>query len=125
MDENVEYEEREDEFDIVSEPPPPLTHTCFLFNILPQEDEAELAQRKMKAEEEEVDITNIAGEEPHDQMHPQAVTTAATATATATAGSASELDEDLLWADEEPDDDYTREFHLKVVLSATDQDDVA
>ncbi|KAI0922003.1 hypothetical protein AcV5_000551 [Taiwanofungus camphoratus] len=39
VDENVEYEEREDEFDI--------------------EDESELALRKMKAEEEEVDIDGL------------------------------------------------------------------
>ena len=94
---------------------PPTTYFLFTHPTPPQEDEAELAQRKMKAEEEEVDITDIAGEPHDDQMHPQAA---------AAPGSASELDEDLLWADEEPDDD-TREFHLKVVLSATDQDDVA
>ncbi|KAI0346972.1 WD40 repeat-like protein [Trametopsis cervina] len=68
VDENVEYEEREDEFDI--------------------EDENELAMRKEKAEEEEVDVLGIEEEKVGDYWKWNA-----------------EDDEDIAWADDEPDDD--------------------
>jgi len=51
--------------------------------------------------------------DPHDQRHGQAA-----------AGAPSELDEDLLWADEDPDDDVS-DFHLEIVMTAEDQDDIA
>jgi hypothetical protein len=65
----------------------------------------------MKAEEEEVDIVGVA-RDPHDQRHAQAA-----------AGSPREFDEDLLWADEEPDDDVS-DFHLEIVMTADDQGDI-
>ncbi|KAJ7067830.1 WD40-repeat-containing domain protein [Mycena amicta] len=50
LDENVEYEEREDEFDI--------------------EDEADIIRRKMKEEEEEVDVDTVPVTKPRDaQLH--------------------------------------------------------
>ncbi|CAK5275830.1 unnamed protein product [Mycena citricolor] len=66
LDENVEYEEREDEFDI--------------------EDEAEIIKRKMKAEEEEVDIDGLPDKPQEVQL--QGVIPD---------------DEDIAWAVEEPD----------------------
>ncbi|KAJ6627441.1 WD40-repeat-containing domain protein [Mycena sp. CBHHK59/15] len=70
LDENVEYEEREDEFDI--------------------EDETAMIARKMKEEEEEVDIDTVPeAAKPRDvQLH-----------------GVLPGDEDVAWADEEPDDD--------------------
>ncbi|KAI0775475.1 WD40 repeat-like protein [Irpex lacteus] len=68
VDENVEYEEREDEFDI--------------------EDESELARRKQKAEEEEIDIASVEEEKQDDYWKWNA-----------------EGDEDIAWAEDEPDDD--------------------
>lgn len=53
-----------------------------------QEDESELAQRKQIAEEEEVDITGIEQEKKGDYWKWNA-----------------DDDEDIAWADEEPDDD--------------------
>ncbi|KAK7060109.1 chromatin binding protein [Paramarasmius palmivorus] len=71
VDENVEYEEKEDEFDI--------------------EDEEITFKRKMKAEEDEVDIDTI--EEVNSQIQPQPLSLAD--------------DEDAIWAETEPDDDCT------------------
>ncbi|CCM03988.1 uncharacterized protein FIBRA_06144 [Fibroporia radiculosa] len=81
VDENVEYEEREDEFDI--------------------EDESELALRKQKAEEEEVDIEGMTGNDVvNDAEHAQRVP---------------EEDEDIVWALEEPDDDL-RGWKMKIMM---------
>ncbi|KAF7301216.1 WD-REPEATS-REGION domain-containing protein [Mycena indigotica] len=69
LDENVEYQEREDEFDI--------------------EDEADMIRRKMKEEEQEVDVDTVVVTKPrHGQLH----------------GVVTE-DEDLVWAEEDPDED--------------------
>ncbi|KAJ2927391.1 hypothetical protein H1R20_g9706, partial [Candolleomyces eurysporus] len=68
VDENVEYEERESEFDIVSTCPISLLPSLFLENeritqlvaeTRIQEDEAVILERKMKAEEEDVDIDSF------------------------------------------------------------------
>nr|GAT47739.1 predicted protein [Mycena chlorophos] len=81
LDENVEYEEREDEFDI--------------------EDEADMIRRKMKEEEEEVDVDTVPAplaKARDAQIHGVVVD-----------------DEDLQWADEEPDDDQ-EEWTLQPVM---------
>ncbi|TFK74390.1 COMPASS complex protein [Pluteus cervinus] len=80
VDENVEYEEREDEFDI--------------------EDAATTAQRKMKAEEREVDVETVEAEVP-----PQRIIQNHNGIE----------DEDLAWAEEEPDDD-TAGWKMKLVM---------
>ena len=59
MDENVEYEEREDEFDIVSGTLSGLRVSLLTTWCVLQEDEAEIARRKMLEEEEDVDIEAI------------------------------------------------------------------
>ncbi|KAJ7367904.1 WD40-repeat-containing domain protein [Mycena albidolilacea] len=80
LDENVEYEEREDEFDI--------------------EDEADMIRRKMKAEEEEVDIDTMpeAAKPREVQLH-----------------GVQPGDEDVTWADEEPDDDQ-QDWKMGVIM---------
>ncbi|OSX60574.1 hypothetical protein POSPLADRAFT_1047985 [Postia placenta MAD-698-R-SB12] len=82
VDENVEYEEREDEFDIS------------------QEDESELALRKMKAEEEEVDILGLAEDPVLPAEALQRI---------------NEDDPDIAWALEEPDDDLSG-WRFKVMI---------
>lgn len=54
-----------------------------------QEDESELAQRKQKAEEEEIDITGIEEEEKRGDYWKWNA----------------DDDDDIAWADDEPDDD--------------------
>jgi COMPASS component SWD1 len=66
-----------------------------------QEDEAEIARRKMKEEEEEVDVITIT--ENVSERQPQA------------GGWNGDHDEDILWADEEPDDDV-QEWSMKTVM---------
>lgn len=105
MDENVEYEEREDEFDIVRGTfvlrwrISVLTTRCAM-----QEDEAEIARRKMLEEEEDVDIEGGVEEvvSPADKLRQNG-----------------ENDEDALWAMEEPDDD-TKTWKMKVLTEDED-----
>ncbi|KAL5488231.1 SWD1 [Sanghuangporus weigelae] len=82
-DENVEYEEREDEFDI--------------------EDEDEMAQRKMREEDADVDINGV--DEVLD--------------ATEIELRREVKDEDILWAEDEPDDD-TKTWKMKLILNPED-----
>ncbi|KAF7331669.1 WD-REPEATS-REGION domain-containing protein [Mycena kentingensis (nom. inval.)] len=71
LDENMEYEEREDEFDIE------------------REDEADMIRRKMREEDEVVDVDTVPVTKPREvQMHGVGLN-----------------DEDLAWADEDPDED--------------------
>ncbi|OCH95883.1 WD40 repeat-like protein [Obba rivulosa] len=81
VDENVEYEEREDEFDI--------------------EDEDVLVQRKMKEEEEEVNIEGIDGTAQATVEHARA--------------QSGDYDDDAAWALEEPDDD-SRDWRMRIVI---------
>lgn len=69
VDENFEYEEKEDEFDI--------------------EDEEEIFKRKMKEEDEEVDINTIAEDSKHHNTQPDRMEIE---------------DEDFAWADHDADD---------------------
>ena len=71
--------------------------TCFCL----QEDEVETARRKMKQEEEEVDVEGIF--EVANEQNPQVV------------GLSREDDEDILWADKEPDDDV-RNWNMKIII---------
>ncbi|KAJ3817601.1 WD40 repeat-like protein [Lentinula raphanica] len=86
VDENVEYEEREDEFDI--------------------EDEAEILRRKKEAEQDDVDIDTIDGETVNPRLH-----SAINGVNGVNGGSdnggvgGGALDEDMKWADEDADDD--------------------
>ncbi|VDC02495.1 unnamed protein product [Peniophora sp. CBMAI 1063] len=84
VDENVEYEEREDEFDI--------------------EDENEISKRKMREEEEDVDIEtgvelNMESPRVNGDLH----------------------DEDLLWAEDEPDEDKPG-WKLRLIMVEDDDD---
>ncbi|EMD40979.1 hypothetical protein CERSUDRAFT_121584 [Gelatoporia subvermispora B] len=81
VDENVEYEEREDEFDI--------------------EDGDVLVQRKMKEEEEEIDIEGLDGNAQAAPDHARVQT--------------GDDDEDVAWALEEPDED-NREWRMRIVI---------
>ncbi|KZP21728.1 WD40 repeat-like protein [Athelia psychrophila] len=90
VDENVEYEEREDEFDI--------------------EDESEIMRRKMKQEEEAVETDEIEDAQPkHVEIngHGHGM------------NGVSETDEEAQWADEDPDDDV-QDWKLKIVVGLED-----
>ncbi|TDL29608.1 WD40 repeat-like protein [Rickenella mellea] len=76
VDENVEYEEREDEFDI--------------------EDEEELAERKKKEEDVEVDVADFGDQNAEEVIR-------------------NGKDEDLLWAEEDPDDDAVG-WKMKLIM---------
>jgi COMPASS component SWD1 len=65
-----------------------------------QEDEAEIAKRKMKQEEDEVDIDSVIEDAPERNAQP--------------VGLQGE-DEDLAWADEDPDDDEG-EWKMKIIM---------
>lgn len=107
VDENVEYDEREDEFDI--------------------EDEEILFERKMKAEEEEVDIDTLAtSSDPNastavnggnivDGTGGSSNGTPASSTI-AVVGILGDKDPDILWADEEPDGDDPGEWRMRIVM---------
>ena len=93
MDENIVYEERENEFDIVSIP----YMACLQFSHTSnQEDEEVIAARKRKEEEEPVDIDGSDGTTNSSDQN-------------------GIIDEDLTWADEEPDEDRN-DFKLKTVV---------
>lgn len=99
MDENVEYEEKEDEFDIASRSMCKPTSQSKAQNTL-QEDEEEILKRKMKEEEEEVDVDTITGDTTHQIMQPD--------------GTQFD-DEDIAWAEEDADGDV-EEFKMKILM---------
>ena len=66
-----------------------------------QEDESEIARRKMKGEEEDVDISGSPEAETNGVPEPSRWV--------------SEDDEDVVWANEEPDDDV-RGWKLKILI---------
>ncbi|KAF6762420.1 COMPASS complex protein [Ephemerocybe angulata] len=143
VDENVEYEEKENEFDI--------------------EDEAVLLERKMKAEEEDVDIDTItvATSPPSNQsilagagaFNPAAARSGSISAAFSKAGTPApstlangaatpgvkrdsspngtdamqvdtmNLDPDALWAEEDPDDDVPGTWKMKVLMEDGDDDE--
>ncbi|EGO01504.1 hypothetical protein SERLA73DRAFT_70684 [Serpula lacrymans var. lacrymans S7.3] len=90
VDENVVYEEKEDEFDIVSGLTPFVSWVFALECVggTGEEDESELAMRKKKQEDEEVDVMGGVMEEEDANVISMDVD-----------------DEDVEWADDEPDDD--------------------
>ncbi|CAA7270747.1 unnamed protein product [Cyclocybe aegerita] len=119
VDENVEYEEREDEFDI--------------------EDEAVLFERKMKAEEEEVDIDTVVSGSQTSALFGGSGPTPTSAPETHSAGEAGTpvhvaslgmengnsaadvgdlagIDVDAAWAEEDPDCDVLSQWKVKVVM---------
>jgi COMPASS component SWD1 len=65
-----------------------------------QEDEEETAKRKMKAEEEEVEIDFIVGDAAHCNVRPDRSQTE---------------DEDIAWADLEADKDLGN-FKMKIIM---------
>ena len=71
--------------------------------VLPQEDEAEIARRKMLEEEEDVDIESGVEEVNNTTEHVR---------------QNGENDEDTLWALEEPDDD--KKWEMKVIMDEED-----
>lgn len=100
VDENVEYEEREDEFDIVR-PPRSLFRYRSTDHLESQEDEADIARRKMLEEEEDVDIDGgIVDPTENTADHLRQPT---------------ENDDDYLWATDEPDDDM-KGWKMKVLV---------
>lgn len=99
MDENIVYEEREDEFDIVrriSLLRPSFDHIC---SLVVQEDEAEITKRKQKEEDEYVDVMGNLEVQPEEMLARQEV-----------------KDEDILWAESEPDQD-DKKWTMKVLLA--------
>ncbi|KAJ3477680.1 hypothetical protein NLI96_g10297 [Meripilus lineatus] len=99
VDENVEYEEREDEFDI--------------------EDEDELVRRKQAQEEQPVDVLTIPDSPPlsvsrsHFRPYPFPQSRIQTTTSNGTV--VVDVDEDYAWADDDPDEDLAA-WNLKVLL---------
>uniref|UniRef100_A0A8H7XZC7 WD40 repeat-like protein n=1 Tax=Psilocybe cubensis TaxID=181762 RepID=A0A8H7XZC7_PSICU len=114
VDENVEYEEREDEFDI--------------------EDEAVQFERKMKAEEEEVDIdTVVTGTQAavvSKGTHSGNMGGAATPIGTGNghtmdldklgSGMDEIIDIETSWAEEEPDLDIPGGWKMKVIMESSE-----
>lgn len=98
VDENVEYEEREDEFDIVS-PRSRRWRGAFLMRCMVQEDEEEILRRKTKAEDEDVDV---------DAIEDGAVVVDH-------APLMGEDDDDAVWADGDPDEDV-KGWKMKIVM---------
>ena len=110
VDENVEYAEREDEFDI--------------------EDEAVLFARKMRAEEEAVDIdTIVAGALAPESGGARSGNRGGAATPVGDGsvppidldskfGAAGEetIDLETVWAEEEPDDDVRGGWRMKIIM---------
>ena len=72
-------------------------------DVLPKEDEAEIARRKMLEEEEDVDIESGVEEVNNTTEHVR---------------QNGENDEDTLWALEEPDDD--KKWEMKVIMDEED-----
>jgi COMPASS component SWD1 len=138
VDENVKYEEREDEFDIVR-------LSLHLYSFHPstclgglivdrwlQEDESEIAQRKTKEEEQFIDIGGD-GDEGREQAAPvplssarQSISRSQSQRATpapgtpvpvpgSVTGNGEAAGEDLTWAEDDPDDDLSG-WKLKIVL---------
>lgn len=96
----MEYEEREDEFDIVSAFLSVLVAPHGSLELHPQEDEAEQLKRKRAAEEQDVDVT-LDTTEPADEARYSV--------------NYGMDDEDVAWADDEPDDDLPG-WRLKVIM---------
>jgi COMPASS component SWD1 len=96
VDENVEYEEKEDEFDI--------------------EDESEIARRKMKQEEEAVEIDGVEDLlELHRKKNAHIQHMGLNGNP--------EVDEDALWADEEVDEDVLG-WKMKIIVSPDEDDNI-
>ncbi|KAF8075966.1 WD40 repeat-like protein [Lyophyllum atratum] len=85
VDENVEYEEKEDEFDI--------------------EDEEDILKRKMKEEDEEVDIDTIVEDSKRLNTQPDRIETE---------------DEDFAWADHDAEDKSA--FRMEITMQDDDSD---
>jgi COMPASS component SWD1 len=96
----VEYEEKEDEFDIVSICVPfAAIHSDFTM----QEDESEISKRKMKAEEEEVDVEGVD------------LATLPLPQRGLAHDSNGVHDDDIAWADEEADGDVVG-WKMKLIM---------
>ena len=65
-----------------------------------QEDEEEIAKRKMKAEEEEVEIDFVAGDATHRDVR---------------LDNSQTEDEDIAWADQEADKDLGK-FKMNIII---------
>lgn len=81
-----------------------------------QEDESEILARKMKQEEEAVDICTMDDPLSISALEPNANQAAEHVGLN---GVSTELDEDALWADEEPDEDV-RGWKLKIIVGPED-----
>jgi COMPASS component SWD1 len=90
-----------------------------------QEDEEILFERKMKAEEEEVDIDTLAASsDPNASALVNGnvmdviggSTNGTPASTVAVVGIMGDKDPDILWADEEPDGDDPGEWRMRIVM---------
>lgn len=87
-----------------------------------QEDEEILFERKMKAEEEEVDIDTLAASSDPNAANGNIIEgTGGSANGTpastiAVVGILGDKDPDILWADEEPDGDDPGEWRMRIVM---------
>jgi len=99
VDENIDYEEKEDEFDLVS------WYSAFLVQLLMslQEDEEETKRRKAKEEDQVVDVDTVV--DNSKQFKYQA---------------ADQEDEDILWADQDSPDGEV--FKMKTVMVEPEED---
>lgn len=99
VDENIDYEEKEDEFDLVS------WYSAFLVQLLMslQEDEEETKRRKAKEEDQVVDVDTVV--DNSKQFKYQA---------------ADQKDEDILWADQDSPDGEV--FKMKTVMVEPEED---
>lgn len=104
VDENVEYEEKEDEFDIVRVVGIIIV---FLGLTLQQEDEEVILKRKMKEEDQRVDIDTLAEDSTHRNTLPDGMDVE---------------DEDLAWAAIDAED--PGEFRVKIIMQPEDDSEM-
>lgn len=98
LDENVVYEEREDEFDIVSQKTPNAVIPTYRSGC--QEDEEVLKKRKQDQEELDVDVTGVDDE-------PEPITNALFEISN---GPNDPIASTVQWLMEDPDDDTVQDY---------------
>lgn len=105
LDENIEYEEKEDEFDIVSQQGYRFDHLAY--SNIPQEDEEVLRKRKRDEEEHDVDVTAV-----DEDQDPGLYPTSEFIDDPNNPESASNRQ----WLDDDPDDDTVHDFFPPVFM---------
>jgi COMPASS component SWD1 len=128
LEENVEYDEREDEFDLVT------TAACVCLDLLTEkEDETEMSRRKDLEEDLDIDVLTPDDSYPRNPdpyippkgsaQHAAVVDIADLTEETEEARSVRLMREAKDWADREGDDDTWSGFFVSLDLTETFDDD--